>query len=282
MALALAIDLGGTQLRAALVNERGELLSRASLATDVQGGPKAVLKQMLEAADAAGCSLSRSNHRLRHLRARSARQRHWNHIGIPTLPGWENSPLRAALSEALGLPVILENDGIAAANGEWKFGAGRGLSHLVYVTVSTGIGGGVVVDGRLMRGRRGMAGHVGHLMIDPNGSRCACGGHGCFEAHASGTALNAAARKIGFADGRSLVSAAREGNRAALALMDQEADFLAYGFASLLHLYSPEKLIIGGGVSQALELMAGRISAGCGDIDAAVPGRGGGESGAGR
>ncbi len=267
MALALAIDLGGTQLRAALVNERGELLSRASLATDVQGGPKAVLKQMLEAADAAGFSLSREQITGCGICAPGPLDSDTGTIiGIPTLPGWENFPLRAALSEALGLPVILENDGIAAANGEWKFGAGRGLSHLVYVTVSTGIGGGVVVDGRLMRGRRGMAGHVGHLMIDPNGSRCACGGHGCFEAHASGTALNAAARKIGFADGRSLVSAAREGNRAALALMDQEADFLAYGFASLLHLYSPEKLIIGGGVSQALDLMAGRISAGMREI----------------
>ena len=262
MALALAIDLGGTQLRAALVNEAGQLLSRASLATDVQGGPKAVLKQMLQAADAAGFSKSREQITGCGICAPGPLDSDTGTIiGIPTLPGWEGFPLRAALAEALGLPVILENDGIAAANGEWKFGAGRGLAHLVYVTVSTGIGGGVVVDGRLMRGRRGMAGHIGHLMIDPNGPRCACGGRGCFEAHASGTALSAEGRAHGFADAKSIVAAARAGNEAARALLDQEAGFLAYGFASLLHLYSPQKLIIGGGVSQALDLMAARIRA---------------------
>jgi glucokinase len=262
MALALAIDLGGTQLRAALVNEAGELLSRASLATDVQGGPKAILKQMLQAAEAAGFSKSRENITGCGICAPGPLDSEAGTIiGIPTLPGWENFPLRAALTEALALPVVLENDGIAAANGEWKSGAGRGLSHLVYVTVSTGIGGGVVADGKLMRGRRGMAGHVGHLMIDPAGPRCACGGKGCFEAHASGTALGEAGRGHGFVDAKAIAAAARAGDSAALALMNQEAEHLAYGFASLIHLYSPQKLIIGGGVSQALDLMAERLRA---------------------
>ena len=92
-------------------------------------------------------------------------------IAIPTLPGWEEFPLAASLAEEFGLPVVVENDGIAAANGEWRFGSARGLRHFVYVTVSTGIGGGVVVDGRLLRGRRGMAGHVGHMVIEPDGPR---------------------------------------------------------------------------------------------------------------
>jgi glucokinase len=262
MSLALAIDLGGTQLRAALVNEMGALLSRAALATDVQGGPKAIIPQMLQAAEAAGFSKSREKIIGCGICAPGPLDSEAGTVlGIPTLPGWEDFPLRAALAEALGLKVILENDGIAAANGEWRFGAGRGLEHLVYVTVSTGIGGGVVVDGRLMRGRRGMAGHVGHLMIDPNGPRCACGGKGCFEAHASGTALGEAGLAQGFADAKAVVTAARAGNSAARALMDAEADHLAYGFASLLHLYSPQKLIIGGGVSQALDLLAERITA---------------------
>jgi glucokinase len=262
MRLALAIDLGGTQLRAALVNENGAVLSRASLATDVQGGPKAIIAQILQAAQTAGFSKSRENIIGCGICAPGPLDSEAGTIiGIPTLPGWEDFPLRAELSEALALKVVLENDGIAAANGEWRFGAGRGLSHLVYVTVSTGIGGGVVADGKLMRGSRGMAGHVGHLMIDPKGPRCACGGKGCFEAHASGTALGAAGKAHGFADAKSIVSAARAGDASALALLDQEADYLAYGFASLLHLYSPQKLIIGGGVSQALDLMAARITA---------------------
>ncbi len=262
MSLALAIDLGGTQLRAAIVNEAGEVLSRASFATDVQGGPKAIIPQILAAAEAAGVSKSREKIIGCGICAPGPLDSEAGTIiGIPTLPGWEDFPLRAALAEALGLPVVLENDGIAAANGEWKSGAGRGLSHLVYVTVSTGIGGGVVVDGRLMRGRRGMAGHVGHLMIDPNGPRCACGGKGCFEAHASGTALGEAGKAHGFEDAKTIVTAARAGDIAALALMDAEASHLAYGFASLVHLYSPQKLIIGGGVSQALDLMAARLRA---------------------
>src|SRR4029079_12417755 len=113
-------------------------------------------------------------------------------IAIPTLPGWDDFPLAAALPECFALPVFGENDAIAAANGEWRFGAARGLSHFVYVTVSTGIGGGVVVDGRLLHGRRGLAGHVGHMIIEPNGSRCSCGARGCFEALASGSALTRA------------------------------------------------------------------------------------------
>jgi glucokinase len=91
--------------------------------------------------------------------------------------------------------VVVENDGIAAAYGEWKHGAGQGLRHLVYVTVSTGIGGGVVVDGRLLRGRRGMAGHVGHFQMAAEGPACACGATACFEALASGTALGRCAQK---------------------------------------------------------------------------------------
>ena len=150
---------------------------------------------MLQSADEAGFSNSRATSPAAASAppARSTATREPSSASRP-FPAGRIFPLRAALARGARPPVVLENDGIAAANGEWKFGAGRGLSHLVYVTVSTGIGGGVVVDGKLMRGRRGMAGHVGHMMIDPNGPRCACGGKGCFEAHASGTALGEAAR----------------------------------------------------------------------------------------
>ena len=157
------------------------------------------------------------------------------------------------------MPVVLENDGIAAANGEWRFGAGRGLPHLVYVTVSTGIGGGVVADGRLLRGHRGMAGHVGHMILQPDGPRFGAGTPGSFEAMAAGPMLAEAARAAGFADGPAVVAAARAGDPAALAVMDREAKWLGTGFVSLLHLYSPERLIVGGGVGQALDLMADRI-----------------------
>lgn len=258
--LVLSIDLGGTQLRAAMVDSSGRLQKRAATTTDVAGGPKAIIAQMLHLADEVGLSQSRESIIGVGVAAPGPLDSDTGTIlDIPTIPGWINFPLRRVLSETLDLPVVLENDGIASAFGEWKFGAGKGLSHLVYVTVSTGIGGGVVADGKILRGRRGMAGHVGHMMISPEGPRCACGGVGCFEALASGTALGALGRVKGFENARAVVEAARIGNQDALELLDREADYLGYGFASLLHLYSPERLIMGGGVSQALDLMLPRI-----------------------
>ena len=253
--LTLGIDLGGTQLRVAVVDQQGQVLRRAAMATDVAGGPNAIIAQMIKLASDVGVGFQ---DRIRAAGVSSPGPldlERGRTSDLPTLPGWFDFPLRDTLAEKLVLPVVLENDGIAAANGEWKFGAGRGLNHLVYVTVSTGIGGGVVVDGHLMHGRRGMAGHVGHMMIAPDGPICGCGGKGCLEALASGTAFGVAARAAGFTDGKHAVELARAGVEKAKGLVDQEAQWLGYGFASLLHLYSPERLIIGGGLSAALDLM---------------------------
>jgi glucokinase len=251
----IGIDLGATQLRAALVDHRGQVLRRAAVLTDVKGGPEKILGQMLKLVEeVAGPDMG-------HIRAAGIcapgplDSGTGRIIDISTLPGWLDYPLRETLAAKLSMPVVLENDGIAAAHGEWRVGAGQGLDHLVYVTVSTGIGGGVVVGGKLLRGRRGMAGHIGHMLIDPKGLRCGCGGTGCFEAVASGTAFNARARDAGFHDAKTLTQAARNGDAAALSLVAHQGEMLGYGFVSLLHLYSPDRLIIGGGVSSALDLM---------------------------
>jgi glucokinase len=268
--LAIAIDLGGTQLRAALVDASGTIVARASAATDVFGGPPAIIAQMDELCARIGVEEHRREIIGLGVCAPGPLDSETGTIiGIPTLPGWEEFPLAATLAQKFGLPVVVENDGIAAANGEWRFGAGRGLRHLVYVTVSTGIGGGVVVDGRLLHGRRGLAGHVGHMIVDPDGPMCACGARGCFEALASGSALAEAGRKaVGghrcgvlaelAPDGitaREIVAAARRGDGAAAALLDAEARWLGIGFSNLAHLYSPEAIVMGGGVSQAFDLL---------------------------
>jgi glucokinase len=258
--LALGIDLGGTQLRVGVITRSGKVLKRAAVATDVAGGPVAVVAQMQSLAEAVGLAeLGQAIEAVGVSAPGPLDSDTGTIISMPTLPGWTDFPLRQRLSDAFGRPVILENDGIAAAYGEWKFGAGKGFSNLIYVTVSTGIGGGVVVDGKLMRGNRGMAGHVGHIMIDWEGPICGCGGAGCFEAFASGTAFSKAGQAKGFADGQAVVRAARDGNEAAMQLVAQEAAYLGYGFSSLLHLYSPQMLIIGGGVSNALDLMLPQI-----------------------
>lgn len=272
--LAIGIDLGGTQLRAALVDGEGAVLARAATLTDIAGGPAGVLAQMRRlVAEVSG----RAQGEVVGVGISSPGPLDTTEgivLHIPTLPGWDDFPLRDRLAAELSLAVVIENDGIAAAYGEWRHGAGVGLRNLVYVTVSTGIGGGVVVDGRLLHGRRGMAGHVGHFHMMPMGPRCSCGARGCFEALAAGTALGRAARTAAAVTPGSLlatmapiedltahhaVEAARRGDAVAMEVIAQEADYLGRGFTSLIHLYSPDRVVMGGGVSAAFDLMDERI-----------------------
>ncbi|WP_274630499.1 ROK family protein [Arvimicrobium flavum] len=261
--LAIGLDLGGTQLRAALVSRSGEVLKRTAVATAASAGPEAVVGQLAEVAreiaegvalaEIAGVGISAPGP----LDAVNGRI-----IWAPTLAGFRDVPIAALLAQRLGLPVRLENDGIAAALGEWRFGAGRALSNLAYVTVSTGIGGGVVCDGRVLRGRRGMAGHVGHMTIVEDGDICSCGNSGCWEAYASGTAFTRRARlratdaadtllgeDMEAIDARRVFEAAARGDPLAGELVAEEADYLGIGIANLLHLYSPDIVIIGGGMA---------------------------------
>lgn len=265
--IAIGIDLGGTQVRAALVNERGEVLARAEERTDAKAGPERVLAQIKTLADgliaatgaASVVGIGVSTPGPIDTISGVARD-------IPTLAGFADFPLRAELQKRFAFPVSLENDGIAAAIGEWQFGAGRGLENLVYVTVSTGIGGGVIADGCVLRGRKGMAGHIGHMSVMPDGALCPCGNRGCFEAYGSGTAFTQRARERGFTctetrlgadgstiDSRAVFAAARAGDGLANKLIDEEAEILGRGFTSLLHIFSPEVVIMGGGLSHEFE-----------------------------
>jgi glucokinase len=275
VALAIGLDLGGTQVRAALISA-GKVLRKASDQTDVAGGPQGVMRQFRALAEEA-CGGSFDSVRAIGVSAPGPLDTVSGIVGLmPTLPGWEDFPLRGQVAQLFGRPAVVENDGIAAAFGEWKHGAGQGLSHLVYVTVSTGIGGGVVVDGHLMHGRRGMGGHVGHFRLAQEGPTCSCGATGCFEALAAGTALDKRAQaeaarepegylgmeaKRGPVGARQAVEGARCGDPQCIRLIDQEADYLGMGFTGLIHLYSPERIIMGGGVSQAFDLLNGLIHA---------------------
>ena len=196
-------------------------------------------------------------------------------IAPPTLAGWHDVPLARLLQQRLGTPVGVENDANAAALGEWRFGAGRDTRSMVFVTVSTGIGGGVIADGRLLHGRRGLAAEIGHMTIaDGSEDACFCGVRGCWESLASGTALGRRAARLAAAGeaptllelagggpvtSRHVTSAARQGDQAALALLATEARWLGVGIANLLHLYSPERVILGGGVGSCLDLMQAEI-----------------------
>ena len=267
--LAVGIDLGGTQVRAALVDGSGLVLARAAQRTDAVGGPRAVLQQIQQLVAETTQGMATSDLRGVGVSAPGPLDAEAGVIlGIPTLTGWTDIPLVAWLQQALSLPVTLENDGIAAAIGEWRFGAGRGLSDFVYVTVSTGIGGGVIADGRVLRGRGRLAGHIGHMTIAAEGAVCSCGNPGCWEAQASGTALGLVARQRATATPGSLLAAhgeaataqpvmaaARAGDALALQLVEREAQLLGVGIVNLLHLYSPQAVVVGGGVSQGFDLL---------------------------
>ena len=272
---AIGFDLGGTQVRAALVRD-GKVLARAAVATDLSG-PSAVMRQFLTLAGQVRGDVSPADISAIGVCAPGPLDTESGVVDhIPTLPGWDQFPIRQALSDLFDRPVVVENDGIAAAFGEWTHGAGRGFRHLVYATVSTGVGGGVVVDGRLMHGRRGMGAHIGHFQIAPNGPVCACGAAGCFEAVASGTALGRRARSVadaspdGFLGRRAargevtsmdVVEGARAGDRQCTLLMAEEADYLGAGFTGLIHIFSPDLVIMGGGVANGFDLLADGIHA---------------------
>ncbi|MBE7185979.1 MAG: ROK family protein [Methylobacterium mesophilicum] len=265
--LAIGVDVGGTRLRAALVDRAGRLHARQEVHTAAKDGPAAVVRQIAELAAAVSAKTPRAEIAGIGVCAPGPIDTADGvALGVPTLAGWNGVPIRQMIDEAVGLHVRLENDGIAAAHGEWRFGAGRGLSHLVYVTVSTGLGGGVVLDGRLLRGRRGLAGHLGHMAIERDGALCPCGTRGCWEAYASGTAFarrirqRLAASQTGSslaanAGPTEIFAAARAGDGLAAELIAEEGDFLGFGIASLAHLFSPQAVILGGGVSNGFDLL---------------------------
>jgi glucokinase len=262
-ARALGIDIGGSRLRAALVDPSGTILARTETITNASAGPETVIAQVVDLVTTVASPADRSALAGAGVACPGPLDTATGRaLGIPTLSGFADFPLAARLEAALGLPVALENDGIAAAIGEWQFGAGRGLDNIVYITVSTGIGGGIIADGKPLRGRMGMAGHVGHMTIMRDGEACPCGSHGCWEAYASGTAFTRRIRSVApDALPATIFAAAREGYTAAQALVAEEADWLGIGITNLLHLYSPQCVVIGGGISNGFALLEPGIRA---------------------
>lgn len=268
-----AIDLGGTNVRAIVAGLDGNVCgdqiqpSRASEGLDVclasieDAMRKAASEAEVDPADLRGIGVASCG---------------WvdSERGIvpaaPQLPGWHNVPLAKIIHDRLGPRTILENDANAAALGEHTFGAGRDVRHLVYITVSTGIGGGIIVDGRLYGGAKGSAGEIGHTVIDPNGPLCGCGNYGCLEALASGTAiarrgveaakrgespaLSAIMEREGRLSARHVAEAADAGDRASREIFAEAGRFLGIALANLVNLLSPEAILIGGGVAQSHEL----------------------------
>ena len=193
----------------------------------------------------------------------------------PNLPNIHDLAIKVLLEERLQLPVQVDNDATCAAWGEREMGAAKGSDDVVVVTLGTGIGGGLVLDGHLYRGAHGFAGEVGHVKVDPNGIPCPCGGRGCWERYASGSALGRFGREAGEAGraarvvelaggdfhdvrGEHVGAAAREGDPEALALMDRFAWWVAQGLANLADVFDPDTIVVGGGMLESVDLFLDR------------------------
>lgn len=268
--LAIGIDMGGTNIRLALISSDGLAITSARYKTSAQEGKDAIISR-LSSATAEMIAEGR---------------KHGMVIGVgigapgliengvvrcsPNLPGWNDVPLQRLLEDALALPVVLENDANAVAYGENCLGAGRGLKSLICITLGTGVGGGLILDGRIWRGAFGMAGEVGHMVIEPEGNICSCGNRGCLETYASATGIVRMAREIvskgdaswetGNLTTEILEGAARGGDKAAISLFASAGRYLGIGIASLLHILNPEAVIIGGGVAGAWSLFYPSLS----------------------
>jgi glucokinase len=274
----IGIDIGGTKLAVVITDRSGTILHKERRPTVASRGPKDIVAEL--------CDMTRTvmNHE-------SATQESVAGIGVscggpldtstgivyspPNLPGWDAVPLKSLIEEELSLSCHVENDANAGALAEWYFGAGRGFTNVVYMTMSTGIGGGLILDEKLYRGTGDTAGEVGHMTIVPNGPPCGCGKSGCLEALCSGPSIARRAREA-LADagqrGPSLMlhganndlaavtseivmDAARDGDELALKIVDETARYMAIGLGNIINILNPQIVIVGTILVKASDLL---------------------------
>jgi len=278
--LAIGIDIGGTKVAAGVVDAEGRVVARARRETPTRS-PQAVedlIADLVEELSARHDVVSVGIGAAGFVDATRSTVLFSPHLA------WRDEPLREAvelrvrerLGRRVGRRTLVENDANAAAWAEYRFGAGRGEPHLVVITLGTGIGGAVVRDGRLQRGRYGIAGEFGHMVLVPGGHRCECGNRGCWEQYASGNSLGRDGRELargGSPFGHALIAgaggdaeavrgpvvtaAARAGDPAAVEIMEDTGRWLGTGLANLAAALDPGTFVIGGGVSEAGELLLG-------------------------
>jgi len=270
--LVVAADFGGTNLRAALVDEGGRVVERIDRPTPADATSTEILAEIVQL--------------FRDVVAKAPSRPVAAALGVPGLidadegtvllapniAGFRNLVLTKPIEEALGIPAYIENDASSAALGEFRFGAGRGTKHLLHATLGTGIGGGLVINGRLYRGANGLAGEIGHIVIDPAGPRCNCGSRGCLEAMVSGVAFAERARRV-LASGSSpllqeivgsrnptaadLQAAANAGDKVCEAEIRNGGHLLGLGIGSLVNVLNPDAVTLSGGLLNMGEMLLG-------------------------
>lgn len=244
----VALDLGGTWIRAARFSPTGKIGKRARDRTAAHLGPAAVVEQIRDLVETVGPADPGA--RVVAIGVPGPVDPFTGVVeGAPNLPGWGAFPLKDRVEAEVGSPCLVDHDATLAALGEHRQGAGRGFRNFVYVTVSTGIGAGLCLDGKLFRGGQGKAGEFGHIVVDPDGPPCHCGNRGCLEALSSGTAIAALA---GLPSAAAVSRAAQEGDEEAAKVLAQAAWHLGVAVGgSLINLLNPDAIAFGGGVFAA-------------------------------
>jgi glucokinase len=251
-----AVDIGGTKFAVGMLRETGEVLTRAETPSMPERGAAdgiaRIVRMLRETAEEAGEDLQGigigCTGPVYPLTGKLGR--------IEFLPGWEGINLVEEFQRTFGVHVAIENDADAAALAEFAWGAGKTAGRFIYITISTGIGGGIILDGHLYRGADGSHPEIGHHVIDPSGPQCFCGARGCWESLASGPAL---ARRAGMSSAHAVCQAARQGEADALAAVEQEGFYLGLGLANLVTLFVPDVIALGGGLMQSWELFWEKI-----------------------
>ena len=272
MSLAIGIDIGGTKVAAGVVDAQGEIIEVIRRRTPSQD-PAHIADVVVEIVNQL-----RVDHDVEAVGVGAAGfvNVERSTVLFAANLAWRNAPIRDDIAERLNLPVIVENDANAAAWAEYRFGAGEEQSDLIVLTIGTGIGAGLILDGKLFRGKFGLAGEPGHIRVVPGGRLCGCGNRGCLEQYCSGTALVGAAREVARErpsdavrlldlahgavagiDGPVVTKAAQEGDPAAVDCFDEIGRWLGQGLADLAAWLDPGRFVIGGGVGEAGELLLG-------------------------
>jgi glucokinase len=263
-----AVDLGGTKIRSLIVDAHGAILGLDDRPTEAETGPEAVMERLVTSVLSALAATGGSPADLSGIGVAAPGPLDLERglvLEAPNLPGWHDVPVAAVLGERLGCPTSLENDANAAAVGEHRFGAGQGIDNMIYLTISTGIGGGLILNGQLYRGVDGTAGELGHIVVDQRGPLDDCGMRGCLEVMASGTAIARMASEAveagqsdalrraavaGKLTAREVHAAAMAGDPTARAILARAAHALAIGLANFINIFNPQLFVIGGGASR--------------------------------
>ena len=271
----LGVDIGGTKIAAAIATICGEIVVRRRNPTQAQSGTDAVIHNILATMEETIASAKINPSQLLGIGIAVAGIVDGDNgkvIFSPNLPDWHEIPLENIVQQRFRVPVYMGNDASIAALGEWHFGLKRGVSNLIYVTISTGIGGGIIASGKLYTGACGAAGEIGHMIIDVNGPLCSCGNGGCWEALASGTALAREAAKqiaegaetsiaeltggdISKIDARIVFLAAKQGDELAKELISRLGYYFGIGLVNLVNIFNPELILLGGGVAKMGNLL---------------------------